>query len=49
MKKSKIIKAIKMKEELKSDTSPPPSDKSDEEEEEDSKVNILKMLSAKFI
>lgn len=37
-----------MKEELKSDTSPPPSDKSDEEEE-DSKVNILEMLSAKFI
>lgn len=48
MKKSKTIKAIKMKEELKSDTSPPPSDKSDEEEE-DSKVNILEMLSAKFI
>uniref|UniRef100_A0A8C6X910 Chromodomain helicase DNA binding protein 1 n=1 Tax=Naja naja TaxID=35670 RepID=A0A8C6X910_NAJNA len=43
MKKSKAIKAIKMKEELKSDTSPPPSDKSDEEEEEDSKVNILKI------
>uniref|UniRef100_A0A8C6X9J4 Chromodomain helicase DNA binding protein 1 n=1 Tax=Naja naja TaxID=35670 RepID=A0A8C6X9J4_NAJNA len=42
MKKSKAIKAIKMKEELKSDTSPPPSDKSDEEEEEDSKTNDYK-------
>uniref|UniRef100_A0A8C5RK45 Chromodomain helicase DNA binding protein 1 n=1 Tax=Laticauda laticaudata TaxID=8630 RepID=A0A8C5RK45_LATLA len=44
MKKSKAIKAIKVKEELKSDTSPPPSDKSDEEEEEeeDSKTNDYK-------
>uniref|UniRef100_A0A670JCL5 Chromodomain helicase DNA binding protein 1 n=1 Tax=Podarcis muralis TaxID=64176 RepID=A0A670JCL5_PODMU len=36
-KKSKTIKAAKIKEETKSDTSPPPSDKSEEEEEEDSK------------
>ncbi|XP_020648884.3 chromodomain-helicase-DNA-binding protein 1 isoform X2 [Pogona vitticeps] len=37
IKKSKTIKAAKMKEEIKSDTSPTPSDKSEEEEEEDSK------------
>ncbi|KAM3844850.1 chromodomain-helicase-DNA-binding protein 1 isoform 3-T3 [Vipera latastei] len=42
MKKSKIIKAMKMKEELKSDTSPPPSDKSDEEEE-DSKDEMVSL------
>ncbi|XP_061479135.1 chromodomain-helicase-DNA-binding protein 1 isoform X2 [Rhineura floridana] len=35
MKKSKAIKAAKIKEEIKSDTSPPPSGKSDEEEEEE--------------
>ncbi|XP_062985638.1 chromodomain-helicase-DNA-binding protein 1 isoform X1 [Elgaria multicarinata webbii] len=36
-KKSKTIKAAKIKEEIKSDTSLPPSDKSEEEEEEESK------------
>ncbi|KAJ6669748.1 hypothetical protein lerEdw1_000297 [Lerista edwardsae] len=36
-KKSKTVKAARMKEEIKSDSSPLPSDKSEEEEEEDSK------------
>uniref|UniRef100_A0A670Y8S3 Chromodomain helicase DNA binding protein 1 n=1 Tax=Pseudonaja textilis TaxID=8673 RepID=A0A670Y8S3_PSETE len=44
MKKSKAIKAIKMKEELKSDSSPPPSDKSDEEEEEEEEDNKIKKI-----
>ncbi|XP_070599082.1 chromodomain-helicase-DNA-binding protein 1 isoform X1 [Erythrolamprus reginae] len=48
MKKSKIIKAIKMKEELKSDTSPPPSDKSDEEEE-DSKDEMVSLKNSSKI
>ncbi|XP_032068963.1 chromodomain-helicase-DNA-binding protein 1 isoform X2 [Thamnophis elegans] len=49
MKKSKIIKAIKMKEELKSDTSPPPSDKSDEEEEEDIKDEMVSLKNSSKI
>ncbi|KAH0628109.1 hypothetical protein JD844_008841 [Phrynosoma platyrhinos] len=40
-KKSKTIKAAKIKDETKSDTSPAPSDKSEEEEEEDSKDEII--------
>uniref|UniRef100_A0A8D0C002 Chromodomain helicase DNA binding protein 1 n=1 Tax=Salvator merianae TaxID=96440 RepID=A0A8D0C002_SALMN len=42
IKKNKSLKASKMKEEIKSDTSPLPSDKSDEEEEDDSKTNESK-------
>uniref|UniRef100_A0A8D2LII2 Chromodomain helicase DNA binding protein 1 n=1 Tax=Varanus komodoensis TaxID=61221 RepID=A0A8D2LII2_VARKO len=44
-KKSKTIKAAKIKEEIKSDTSLPPSDKSDEEEDDDSKTNESKSES----
>uniref|UniRef100_A0A8B9C1P2 DNA helicase n=1 Tax=Anser brachyrhynchus TaxID=132585 RepID=A0A8B9C1P2_9AVES len=42
-KKNKLIKASKIKEEIKSDSSPQPSEKSDEDDdEEDNKVNEIK-------
>lgn len=39
-KKNKVLKSAKMKEEVKSDSSPPASEKSDEEED-DYKVSIF--------
>uniref|UniRef100_A0A8C4XYH9 Chromodomain helicase DNA binding protein 1 n=1 Tax=Gopherus evgoodei TaxID=1825980 RepID=A0A8C4XYH9_9SAUR len=41
-KKNKVIKLAKVKEEIKSDSSPLLSEKSDEEEEEDNKINEVK-------
>uniref|UniRef100_A0A8C0FWL2 Chromodomain helicase DNA binding protein 1 n=1 Tax=Bubo bubo TaxID=30461 RepID=A0A8C0FWL2_BUBBB len=41
-KKNKVIKAAKIKEEIKSDSSPQPSEKSDEDDDEDNKVNEFK-------
>lgn len=43
-KKNKVIKAAKIKEEIKSDSSPQPSEKSDEDDDEDNKVNIFHVL-----
>lgn len=43
-KKNKVIKAAKIKEEIKSDSSPQPSEKSDEDDDEDNKVNIFHMV-----
>ena len=40
-KKNKVIKAAKIKEEIKSDSSPQPSEKSDED---DNKVNVFHMV-----
>lgn len=42
-KKNRVIKAAKMKEEIKSDSSPQPSEKSDEDDGEDNKVSIFHM------
>lgn len=38
-----MIKTVKIKEEIKSDSSPQPSEKSDDDDEEDNKVNIFHM------
>lgn len=40
-KKNKVMKAAKMREEIKSESSPQPSEKSDEDDDEDNKVNIF--------
>uniref|UniRef100_U3K7H6 Uncharacterized protein n=1 Tax=Ficedula albicollis TaxID=59894 RepID=U3K7H6_FICAL len=41
-KKNKVLKAAKLKEEIKSDSSPQPSEKSDEDDDENNKVNEIK-------
>uniref|UniRef100_A0A8C5TGU4 DNA helicase n=1 Tax=Malurus cyaneus samueli TaxID=2593467 RepID=A0A8C5TGU4_9PASS len=41
-KKNKVLKAAKIKEEIKSDSSPQPSEKSDEDDDEDNKLNESK-------
>ncbi|KAK2513411.1 Chd1 [Columba guinea] len=40
-KKNKVIKTVKIKEEIKSDSSPQPSEKSDDDDEEDNKDEIV--------
>uniref|UniRef100_A0A8C0UDT8 Chromodomain helicase DNA binding protein 1 n=1 Tax=Cyanistes caeruleus TaxID=156563 RepID=A0A8C0UDT8_CYACU len=41
-KKNKVLKAAKLKEEIKSDSSPQPSEKSDEDDDENNKINEIK-------
>uniref|UniRef100_A0A8C3UNZ4 Chromodomain helicase DNA binding protein 1 n=1 Tax=Catharus ustulatus TaxID=91951 RepID=A0A8C3UNZ4_CATUS len=49
-KKNKVLKAAKLKEEIKSDSSPQPSEKSDEDDDENNKDEIVSMkhLHKKF-